>query len=57
MIALRVTGHAGPAQRTPRGHRQLIDPKPRTPAVERCGECPACRSDMADLTPCMRRPS
>lgn len=22
----------------------------------RCGECPACRSDMADLVPCMREP-
>jgi len=57
MIPLRVTGHAGPTQRTPRGHRQFIDPKPRGPIAERCGECPACRSDMADIAPCMRRPA
>ncbi len=58
MIALRITGRAGPAQPAPRGHRMMIEPLRRLPRAEdRCGECPACRSDCADIVPCMRRPA
>lgn len=60
MIALRITGRAGPAQTGPRGHHATIKPLSHRPPERRprmrCGECPACTSDMANLVPCMRAP-